>query len=297
MASTFRERRFSPPEVRRILRSAAAIAETSADTGDVEQPLTEGELTRRAAELGLPASAVRRAIGAPSSHGPPPAVPWFRPRTVLLEEEFPGELPAERHEEIVEAIRSEARLPGRTEVIGKTLAWSAGPGVHPLVTVRSKEGRTSLHVQDRLNGAGLLLAFSLLSVFPGLMTGAAVMDISHRPLIAFVSGAVTFLVALVMSTLFVRRTVRRRDAFVHRVQEKVSAAVRGALRKVPDAPAAAGRARIAGAESEAESEGESEKESATVADSLSEANTEAEAEAESAAEAEAEADAVSWGAR
>ena len=62
MTSPFRDAPISPSEVRRILRRAAEIAERDPETASAERAMTREELERAAAELGLPASAIARAI-------------------------------------------------------------------------------------------------------------------------------------------------------------------------------------------------------------------------------------------
>ena len=239
MASTFRERRFPPSEVRRILRSAARIAETDPGTGAVERPLTQDEITRWAAELGLPASAVSQAIGAPEAPEPAGAGPWLGARTVALEQVISGELPPERHEDVVTAIRSAAGVDGRTEVLGKTLSWSANPATKNVVTVRSKEGKTEVRVEEALNGTLLLSLLSIMGIFPALMGGAVAMDVSRSGPHALAAGAVFFLASLVAAAFWTRRTIRRREAFLHRLMERTTSAVFSAVEK----PAAANTAR------------------------------------------------------
>jgi hypothetical protein len=275
MASTFRERPLPPAEVRRILRRAAEIAETDPETGTVERALTQDELTRKAAELGLPASAVERAIAAPAALDSSSDGPWLSPRMVVLEHEIAGELPSERHEEVIDAIRAAAGSDGRTEVLGKTLTWSIGPQAKPLVTIRSKDGRTLVRVEEPLRGAWQLTAFAVLGLFPSLVTGATAMDASRSVTLSMAVGAVTMVGVLIASTLLVRRNVRRREAFLHRVMERATLAVSSAV----EAPGAA-RVRIAKTAGAAE-------ESAQHQNSAS-AEIEAEAEAAGAEAAEAE---------
>jgi hypothetical protein len=247
MASTFRERQLPPAEVRRILRRAAEIAEADPETAAVERPLTQDELTRKAADLGLPASAVERAIEAPSAPEPSGDGPWLRPRTVLLEQEISGELPPERHEEVIDAIRAAAGSDGRTEVLGKTLTWSFSPQMKPLVTIRSKDGRTQVRVEQPLNGALVLTAFAVLGLLPTMMTGALAMDLSHSGRLATVVGAVTMVCALVASTLFAEKTVRRREALLHRVMERATLAVSAAVQaSAPPVRARIAKAAVAG---------------------------------------------------
>src|SRR5262249_2457423 len=108
MASTFRERQLPPAEVRRILRRAAQIAETDPDTpaggpcGPTHAP------PGRAPGVGPPPGPGPRAIAAPEAPEPAGSRPWLAPRTVVLEQEISGELPPERHEDVIHAIRAAA---------------------------------------------------------------------------------------------------------------------------------------------------------------------------------------------
>ena len=62
MSDPFREQRIAPAEVRRILRRAAELAEADPETSAVEKPLTRVEIERSAEELGIPATAIARAL-------------------------------------------------------------------------------------------------------------------------------------------------------------------------------------------------------------------------------------------
>src|SRR6185503_14891762 len=144
-SSPFRERRFHPADVRRIVRRAAELAEQDASTDTEEQALTQPEIEERAAALGLPERAVRAAIAddAPADKPEGPA----DLRRILLEEEFDGELAAEGHEDVVEAIQVAMGDTGRVQIIGKTLTWTPSPSAgnqqrQLTVTVRSRNGKT-----------------------------------------------------------------------------------------------------------------------------------------------------------
>jgi hypothetical protein len=249
MTSTFRERRFAPSDVRRILRSAALLAETDPATAAVERTLTAGEIARIAADLGLPASAVERAIASPGAPEGAGDGPWLSPRTVSFEQDFSGELSVDRHEDIVEALRAATGVPGRVEVLGKTLIWSLTSASMPLVTLRVRDGRTVVRVEERLHGAAGLAAFASIALIPSLMAWGLAMDIGRSSVLAGAAAVVTMLCALVASTLFVRRNVRRREAFLRQVMERVTLAVGSAVQTAATPPpatsAAPPRARIA----------------------------------------------------
>src|ERR1700722_18917224 len=95
MADPFRDRRFSGPEARRILRRAGDFAGRSA-AQDSEFSVAQGDLERAASELGLSGDVVARAIVGPDRE--PLAAPrsgssWLlgAPTRLLLEKEVPGE--------------------------------------------------------------------------------------------------------------------------------------------------------------------------------------------------------------
>src|ERR1700722_5443529 len=109
MSDPFRTPRIPAREVRRILRRAAELAEDDPDIGNVEKTMTQDERERGAGELGLPASAIARAIGAPGERD---AVAMSSrsfflgaPTRILLEEELPGEPTDVDREDLVDAIR------------------------------------------------------------------------------------------------------------------------------------------------------------------------------------------------
>ena len=93
MADPFRERQLSPAEVRRILRRALELAEEDAETRAVETSMTEADLVRHAADLGIPRTALRSAA---AEHAPPEESkekgnPWLgAPLRTLFEEEIDG---------------------------------------------------------------------------------------------------------------------------------------------------------------------------------------------------------------
>src|SRR6266540_7456682 len=98
--SPFRERRFAPADVRRILRRAVDLAERDADTPAAEHPLTQEEIERLGGELGLPVTAIRSAVTGDASPADLAASPWKPPRRVVFEEELDGELPALLQEDV-----------------------------------------------------------------------------------------------------------------------------------------------------------------------------------------------------
>src|SRR5262245_6223499 len=102
--SPFRERRFAPADVRRIVRRALDLAERDADTKATERPLTQEEIERLGGELGLPPTAIRSAIADDASPADAAPSPSTSPRRLVFEEELEGELPASLQEDVVDAI-------------------------------------------------------------------------------------------------------------------------------------------------------------------------------------------------
>lgn len=245
MASTFREKQLRPAEVRRILRRAAEIAETDPETASVERALTADELTRRASELGLPASAVARAIGAPEVPAPDAKGPWLAARAVTLEQEIPGELPLERYEQIVAGVGAAVGVEGRTEVVGKTLSWFEGRAVRPLVTIRSRDGQTTVKVEDRLDGAVLLVSRAILALLLATMGGALAMDTTRSALATAVVAAVVLIGAVLATIASSAKVIRRREAMLHRVMKQTVSLVASAAQRPAASPEPPPRARIA----------------------------------------------------
>lgn len=77
------------------------------------------------------------------------------PTRIELERSIDGELPEAAREEIVELLRAELHELGRTETIGRTLAWRSEPdpqrgGRRIDVLVTARNGRTRIHVREHL---------------------------------------------------------------------------------------------------------------------------------------------------
>jgi hypothetical protein len=153
--SPFRERRFAPVEVRRILRSAVDLAENDGETPATERSLSQEEIERLGGELGLPATAIRSALthSAPSP-AEAEASPWRPPRRLVFEEEIDGELPASRFEDVVDAIQGHMGDTGRTQVVGKMLTWTPTPmgqgQQRPLATTVRTRRQDAHRVEENL---------------------------------------------------------------------------------------------------------------------------------------------------
>ena len=160
----FRERRFAPAEVRRVLRVAADLAERDPETTKVERALTRGELEQAASDLGLPATAIARALRGDDTKGSAggdddasrrSSQLIGAPTRIVLEAEVDGEPTEDEREDLIEDIRAFVGEAGAIESVGKTLAWRQTStyqrnGRELSVRLRSRDGRTKIVVEERL---------------------------------------------------------------------------------------------------------------------------------------------------
>jgi hypothetical protein len=177
MSDPFREARLEPAEVRRILRRAAELAETDGETAAVERPLARAELEELAAGLGIPRTAVARAIDGGEDAAPTPAPRRGNaflggPTHILVEADVDGEPSDADREELVEIIERVLGENGTSaSAVGKTFTWRLAPagnrGRDVSVRLRSRDGRTRVVVEERL-------ARQATGLFVGLGVGAGV---------------------------------------------------------------------------------------------------------------------------
>jgi hypothetical protein len=260
MSDPFRTPRLPAREVRRVLRRAAELAEDDPDTGSVEKTMTQDELERAAGELGLPASAIARAIGAPGDRDAVPTSPrsFFlgAPLRIFLEDELPGEPTDADREDLVDAIRITAGQTGSVESVGKTLVWKLSSGPRSArdfsVRIRSRNGRTRVVVEERLNSTAV-------GLFVGMGVGGGV-----GPMAGYVAAVVklgvmglVFPLLWIPCMLLLARTIfaamaRRRARLVREVMDRVKA--NAARWQVEALRARVGVAAAAAEESQAESE-------------------------------------------
>jgi hypothetical protein len=239
----FRERRFSPEEVQQVVRRAVDLAgiESNASAGPA---MTAEELASRLGQLGVSDDVIRRAM--PTS-APAPSTGsdgWLRiDRSIELE----GELSNERFETIMEAIQAVMKMPGRASVVGNTLTWTPGGAmVEPSVTVRVRDGTTTIHYLETLGHEGRAkIGFGVLSGLGASASGVTTLfagagiakaaDISSMSGAAFVLAfaALATAATAVGSFTFLRRSfTRRRDIrtkFAEEVMSQVSLAVERAI--------------------------------------------------------------------
>lgn len=246
--SPFRARRFAAADVRRILRRAIDLADRDEGTPAAERALSQEEIERIGADLGLPRSAIQRAIAGDT--GADQAAPSAGPaaRRILLEEEIPGEIPASGHEDVIDAIRSEMGDTGHAEVVGKTLTWTPTPvrgQAQPLsVTLRTRNGITHIRVDENLQQLSTMYTiFATVIVWMGLTLTAALAFTQSIPLGI---GIAVFAAVVAASMIFRRQgyraTERRRRQALERLRARLSEVVREGIRARIEEPV---RTRIA----------------------------------------------------
>jgi hypothetical protein len=274
--SPFRQRRFSPAEVRRIVKRAAALAEQDAATSGVEQSLSQDELEHAGISLGLPESSIRAAIATdPTSPEGSGVVKPDSQHRLLLEEELDGEVSAEQHEDLVDAIQAATGDTGSVQVVGKTLTWTPTPTTsNPprkfTITIRARDGKTRVRIDESLRPhfLGLYIGLGLGLGFGGGVTCVTVGAALGSPFMGFGLAGLVVLASLCMAHLIygavARRRARQLKQIMARLREAVTDAVRSAestAREPAREPARAPvRARIATEKVDAEAEAEAEAE-------------------------------------
>lgn len=229
MADPFREQRFSPAEVRRIVRRAAQLADSDAEARNTEKSLSRTELESLFEQLGLPASSVARALG--GDIAPEPASQADRggfvgaPTRIVFEVEVDGEPSDEDLEDLVAEIRAETHASGIFEKIGRTFSWrlDAIPGRSRELTVhaRSRKGRTRVVVEE-------LLSRQAVGLFVGLGVGGGVGPtaayiaaiVAWGPIAALIPIAwIAFM--LLLARTFFGQLHRRRERDLRRLFDRV----------------------------------------------------------------------------
>jgi len=157
--------------VRKALRIAAEIAERDPETAAIERPLTDDEIERAAMDLGIPRTAMRRALDADAGEIKSGVErSWFlgAPTRVLNETELEVEQSDADREDLLEDIRLELGETGTVETVGKTFTWHLTPTYGGRtrdisVRLRSREGRTRLVVEEKMGrqAAGLFVGLGV----------------------------------------------------------------------------------------------------------------------------------------
>jgi hypothetical protein len=172
----FRDATMSPAEVRRVLKRAAEIAERDPDTAKVERAMTRAELENAAADLGIPESAIARAIDLPDEEGEIEDAAegsWFLggKTRIVLERELPAEPTQAQREDLVDEIRDVTGDVGTIESLGNTLVWHTTQTRNAARTLsvrfRFRDGRTRVVIEDRLLGQAI-------GLFVGLGVGGGI---------------------------------------------------------------------------------------------------------------------------
>ncbi|MFT3770021.1 MAG: hypothetical protein QM820_31725 [Minicystis sp.] len=270
-SSPFRDRRFAPHDVRRILRRAAEISEHDADTQAAERALTLGEIERLGGELGLPAAAIREAARDDATPTAPTPDEAPDQRRIVLEDEIEGELPAAHDEDIVDAITNVFGDSGRTQFVGRTMTWSPTPVMNGqqrqiTITVRVRDGRTRIRIDERLRQLYLALFVGIgmgLGFGGGVGLGLPLALALKAPALGLVVFLAFALLGWVLPHLIFGAIRRNRIDTLGRLQAHLRAEVRRGI--ASERERATTRARIAtgdDADAHAEAEAESEAQSA-----------------------------------
>lgn len=217
MTSPFRDAPISPSEVRRILRRAAEIAERDPETAGAERAVTRSELERAAADLGLPASAIARAIDHDEGEEPSEAKGhWFLggKTRIVLEREIAAEPSQREREDLLDEIREVTGDTGTVESVGNSLVWRATMTRNAQQTftirMRFRDGRTRVVIEERLLGQAI-------GLFVGLGVGGGVGPMGGYIMACIKLGAIGLvfplvwipLMLLLARTIFVGITQRR----------------------------------------------------------------------------------------
>jgi hypothetical protein len=149
------------------------------------------------------------------------------PTRILLEEELPGEPTDVDREDLVDAIRIVAGQTGSVESVGKTLVWklASGPrsGRDFSVRIRSRNGRTRVVVEERLNSTAVGL-FIGLGVGGGVgPMGGYIAAIAKLGVIGLVFPLLWIPCMLLLARTIFAAMARRRARLVRDVMDRVKA--------------------------------------------------------------------------
>jgi len=269
-SSPFRERRFPPSEVRRILRRAADLAEHDAGTRAAERPLTQEEIERLGGELGLPATAIREALRDDAEPERAEEGAAYGPRRIVFEDQIEGELPASRQEDVIDAITTIMGDAGRAQIVGRTLTWTPTPIANNqqralTITVRARDGRTRVRVDENLEQIYLGLTFGIgfgLGLGGGAGVGVPLALALHSWMVGLAVGLVFVAMAVLLPVVIYRALHERRTRELAKLRARIGGAVREGISA--SAGRTSARKRIATAEDDgaADVEAESEAEAA-----------------------------------
>jgi hypothetical protein len=259
MESPFRQRRLSPQEIRRLTALAARLAETDPNTRTAEVTLSVDELVRAGAALGLPESAMTRAIASSAEDAPSAPTSAIATRLVVHEHELSGELPPDAHEAIVETIEEVAGTAGRVQAVGRKITWTPPAAAQPSLVILSRDGRTTLRVSEAVSGLPYLLVLPLgalpVMLVAVILTLALALSLQATHVAAGVLAAAVACLTLAASVALGRRLgarqVARREAFLAKMAQRL---VDETTRAIP--PTLPPKQRIAQASDSARTEDE-----------------------------------------
>ena len=153
-------RRYSDGEVREIVKRASEIEASNPTAGGA---MTVGGVEALAAEVGIPAEAVREAArslrspwpGSPVAPEPVPPNKWIGgPTRLFFERVIEGEVPDSEFPVLVEEIRTVLNHPGQVSQLGRSFSWTTARGASSTrsveVAVSVRAGRTRITVQESL---------------------------------------------------------------------------------------------------------------------------------------------------
>jgi hypothetical protein len=269
MADPFREQRFDPRSVRRILKKAAELADKDASEASDGRALTRDELEQAAADLGLPARAVAEAMRSDDDQAASGTREqehnWFigAPTRIVLDEEVPGEPSEEDREDLIEEIHAAIGGGGSVERVGKTLVWNMNPGYRGRgrslsIRVRSRDGKTRIIIEESLTNPAT-------GLFVGLGVGGGIGPMGGYIMAMVKLGAIGMIFPLlwIPLMLLLARTIfgamsRRRQRDLEKLMARLKRRAAGwsptKVRVASSASADAEAEREADAEREAESD-------------------------------------------
>jgi hypothetical protein len=153
MTNPLSHRKFTPDEVRSILRSAARRQSASEKAAaSVSTSLTIDDLERAAAEAGIDAEHVRRAAS--------DLLETDEDAGVVVRRTLPGPVSEEAWAGIVAELRRTYRGPGSTGAVGTTREWTSSEGAGYLTvhaTLQSRDGETTLTLRREASPTQILM--------------------------------------------------------------------------------------------------------------------------------------------
>ncbi len=173
--------------VRAVVRRAAQLqAENPTEDG----ALTLGAVEQIAAEVGIPPEHVREAVRelglqTPALRAGAPAVFDSKRNRLLVDRQIEAEVAESDYQALVDEIQSALGTSGHVSTLGKTLTWSpATPGSEGrrvVVTITRGDGRTSIHIEERLELTGWRMAVPAWGAGGGAIIGLLLMRALGEP--------------------------------------------------------------------------------------------------------------------